>query len=1424
MADKGKLVVEGAKFYCTNSADHNSPGTAATLNVMSQKKALKANKYFAHDKPIGTYLDDKATSFDNGQGFGKCITPDGKQMPCAAKCSIKYTDYYENVEFNKSMKILLDVSTGTCPGYGKKGDIKIADSGQKEKTSSIKVNEKDAFEVNAVSGQWPVADKSAKTSVKGIKASVPYAANAGETLYYLDHKNNFSFEHFMNFSETKLRLDAEYSGDESKIVWGLFKGTDTKDKVQTFIGLGKSIDLHVEKIFKNLDEGKYRVEAYGSKPGDAKCAIFIDYIKNFVEKITTPGDSVLKGIPMPFSLKFKVDPNDPKAKILNKTIFQAPSSVIWTVSDGKNILYKTGSVTGTNVVKVNGSGSSASIAFNNAGKYKVSATTNEEGKPFTKDVTVESKLGIKSISHGDALLRVSGTVTAKVANYNVAYVGNAPKTVQWYLKKGATRVAVFEQSPTSQTSAISKKVTELLSNDAKLTGALYGNYILEAYAAALPDGKNPDFTESGAYLDCYHFEVVRNSVTGANLPETIPLNAKVKFTADTRLPLANGEKVITEPEGDGVTKNEDGSLTFTKEGEYTINLYMEGGDSDPVKIAKKVKVAAPEIKRALWSYESGYKRTETGYKEDSYGFIEVAGLAKQKIIAKVWLKGPDDSFYADTEKKFFLEEKPITLSDQGKGSFKINTKDDYKTKIEKAIPPTAENPNPPHQLIFTIELVAAEGASVILPADLAIKNARAVDVQGKVLYEVLESNEVLALTSEKKIKSIVFSDEAGKDIQRSQTFYGKTHKIWVHTVNMTEDELQVNVYKEIPDKAMTEKEGTVSALTSKKNYPPKKVGASSMLKMDFTPDKAWNDPEKKNVDFYFASVSKKGKDDSGKDILIPVKSQVTLTNVAANVQIVNAKDFETVGLKAKKDDGTPFTNDEMVKLRKEYLFYENGCLKVSSTTAQEVIENDISPVIVEMAEIKATKDCYCDKAFTEDQLKDLIKTMTGKEDIWKGIKDPCPIDDKSLKSLTYEVNAMFKKYNINRCMQKITFLANLYAETGFFVQSIEEKSSHLSSQSTYKGRGILQITGIADDTKYYNIAGPYKTYGKYIGKEDEVVTNPDFLGTKLHYAIDVGGWVFSEFKEVPKWDKEWKGDNAKYDHLRIEKKKRFEKGLGKSLNELGRLAEDDEKYFWLQAKMLNGYSPSNTLSDNPIGWKEREDGFKKLKTWFKFDKSVCDHEYGSADISGRAPWMALAVKIAKEMKGCEESNEPMYSKAKSYLRYCNNSFEPTDGVNGPWCAAFMNWCIGQTINPQSSEPYMHAKSAASLAPLDTVAGKNYKKIDDPVFGCLVVYKHSSEWKGHTGFLYGKTKQGAYILLGGNQDQTVKFSSYGEYTSNSGTKKLYGFYIPADYTITENDKLTEADTYDDGDKSLYNDGDIINAKFGITTGKNGGATN
>ncbi|PJJ67638.1 hypothetical protein [Chryseobacterium geocarposphaerae] len=1431
MADKGYIIIEGATAYCSSSVTNNSSGTAVPMEVKSQKKKLGKNKYFAQNKPVATYLDDKAESFGGGNGFGNCKGSDGKTYPCKGKCNIKYKDYYENVEFNKSMKILLDVSTGNCPGYGVPGTIAFATTGQANNVSQIDVKEADEFSVANTSPQWSTSSASASAiSVASISMTLPFSVAKPSGTYYYIQMTGGIFNSFMNpIAIDNLSLTAQFKGDGTKIIWALFKGDGAKDKIKTFIGLGSVFNQSMSKIFSGLEEGKYRIEAYGKKPGDNNCSIIIEVVKDFVKKIVSPGTSTLVNIPFPLSVELKLNTSADQLKILNRNVFNPiVTSAQWRVKQGTTVLYNSSTgVSASHLVGVSNIAGKVLLTFKNAGTYTVEAFTDlSDPKPESIQVKIENSLGVMGVTGDAGLLRFSDMLKVKASRFNVNYMP-ATTSVYWYLKKeGTGRLTTFESSSSFKTGAINKKVSELLYNDAHLDNSQYfGKYTLEAYANPLGNGKQPAFSGS----DCFNFEVIKNVVDKFTLPAgNIPKGTKVKYTATARIATLSGNEAIKVEVPQNVTDNGDGTLTFNELGEYTISAYLTGDYTDNKKIEAKIKVSEPSVKRALWAYGTGVKRTETGFAEETYGFLEIDGLQNQALKVKIWVKGEGDDFYKEKD-KYMLEEKNVTLNNEGKASFMITTNDDYKKKMEAAIPKTTENSNPSYRLIFTVELQPGSSTEVILPSAISIQGTRPVVVDGTTAYlEVLDSNEELVITSEQKIVSIMFSTEDGKDIQRMQTFYGKTHKLWVHTVNMTEETLKIDVLKEIPKEGMNENDHITYTHESKQSYNEEKTGKDGLLEVSFTPKEEWKNPPK-NFDYYIAQVSRQVQDpaDPKKKVWKIEKSQFTI-NSTLPANLVRTEDMEKLGIKAYKKDGTPFTNDEMLELRKQFIFYESGCLKVSQKETPEAIENDVMPVVVEMAEVRKQKTCYCNRGFTEKEMEDLIKTMTGGTEIWKGIKESCDITDKTIKSLTAEVNAMFAHYSINRCMQKISFLANLAEETGFFKQSKEELSDNLSSQSIYKGRGILQITGAKMSNGFYNDPGPYETYGKdRFGDKDKFVgeTKADLISSNLHYTVDVGGWIF-QTKKAGTWNTPWSGDDAKYDFLRIEKQKYFSKGLGKNLIELGLLIEDEEeKYFWLQAKMLNGYPKSHTLTKDPHGWANRKKAFATLKSWFKYDKNVCNGEaIVLPELADRAPWMTIALKIAKEMKGCEESKEPMYSKAKSYLRYCGNTYEPTDPDNGPWCAAYMNWCIGQTTNPETNQPYKHAKSASSLAPIDSIAGKNYKQISEPIFGCLVVYRHNTKWKGHTGFLYGMTKKGAYILLGGNQDQTVKFSSYDEYTSNSKKKKLWGFYIPVDYTPTEKDKLTAADYYDDGNNSNYDDGDIINAKFGIGTGNNTGSTN
>ena len=241
-------------------------------------------------------------------------------------------------------------------------------------------------------------------------------------------------------------------------------------------------------------------------------------------------------------------------------------------------------------------------------------------------------------------------------------------------------------------------------------------------------------------------------------------------------------------------------------------------------------------------------------------------------------------------------------------------------------------------------------------------------------------------------------------------------------------------------------------------------------------------------------------------------------------------------------------------------------------------------------------------------------------------------------------------------------MAQVNAETGFFKLSQEKPSKYKSSTSFYKGRGLIQLTGnLNKDKTAYDDPGPYEDYGKYLAdhgylkKEEEgiFINDPDLISKDIHYAIDSAGWEWEVFKRVSKWGDN-KDDSAEIKQIKAWKRERFSKGLDQSLNRLALVMEEsgeEENYFWLQSKILNGYSPDHKDKPDPHGWEKRKEGLIKLKAWFKYDKAVCRGEKElELDTGNRAPWINIAWEEYNKYKGLIEKQSLLKEKISIYFK------------------------------------------------------------------------------------------------------------------------------------------------------------------------------
>lgn len=182
--------------------------------------------------------------------------------------------------------------------------------------------------------------------------------------------------------------------------------------------------------------------------------------------------------------------------------------------------------------------------------------------------------------------------------------------------------------------------------------------------------------------------------------------------------------------------------------------------------------------------------------------------------------------------------------------------------------------------------------------------------------------------------------------------------------------------------------------------------------------------------------------------------------------------------------------------------------------------------------------CFCNRGITELELKNIIielrkNTFDGKESIYyyhqdkifhrndltknEYKKEIIKETDRTFEKLAFVLNKLFTDYKINNCIQKISFLAQMYIETAFYTSTIE--LTHLKkAYEPYRGRGFIQLTGTNNkmpgiqDSRTKN-ATAYLGY-KLFSKVD-VVADPSIISTSLHYSADSAGWfwVYGKLKE-----------------------------------------------------------------------------------------------------------------------------------------------------------------------------------------------------------------------------------------------------------------------------------------------------------------------
>ncbi|REC64091.1 hypothetical protein DRF65_00505 [Chryseobacterium pennae] len=229
----------------------------------------------------------------------------------------------------------------------------------------------------------------------------------------------------------------------------------------------------------------------------------------------------------------------------------------------------------------------------------------------------------------------------------------------------------------------------------------------------------------------------------------------------------------------------------------------------------------------------------------------------------------------------------------------------------------------------------------------------------------------------------------------------------------------------------------------------------------------------------------------------------------------------------------------------------------------KVDPNDSPAIIKEPKQEKIKKEgkCFCNRDFTPDEFEKIIHGLRDSEPtVKKNIgytlfgASNCKLkqEDKTIEKLRIELNKVFNTYEINTCIRKLHFLAQIYHETDRLKTTLEYDTN--KKYKPYFGRGLMQLTW---ESNYI----VYKDYSKI-----DCVKDYDSIANNFSYACDSAGWFWKQGK-VLSVGKRWTGPPNPPTYVKIHKPdypkktisyKHGEKTIKYGTVDLGLIADDDK--------------------------------------------------------------------------------------------------------------------------------------------------------------------------------------------------------------------------------------------------------------------------
>lgn len=246
-------------------------------------------------------------------------------------------------------------------------------------------------------------------------------------------------------------------------------------------------------------------------------------------------------------------------------------------------------------------------------------------------------------------------------------------------------------------------------------------------------------------------------------------------------------------------------------------------------------------------------------------------------------------------------------------------------------------------------------------------------------------------------------------------------------------------------------------------------------------------------------------------------------------------------------------------------------------------------------------NCFCNRDFTEQEFRNILfelrklKTPKGQSvnlDLFSAKNCKLTQESKTLAKITQQLNIMFAKFEIDKCIHKIHFLSQAYHETDGFKTTLEYATD--KEYKPYFGRGIMQLT----HKENYKIYSAF--YNEDSGNTEDFLDNYNIISENLYHAFNSGGWFWKKGKVLspngdvwtpPSNAPDWvKNNNPKFNKSVINYQYKNEKGKYGTID-FNLIAEKD--MVDVISYLVNGGSN---------GLQERRDYVQSLKNIMKYNE------------------------------------------------------------------------------------------------------------------------------------------------------------------------------------------------------------------------------